>query len=84
MKITKLSTVFVCVTFLHNLNFKVLGSMLLSTYNFADPDPACHFAVEPDLPFTLMRIRILIQPITLMRIRILPFNLMRIHANPDP
>jgi hypothetical protein len=33
---------------------------------------------------SLMRIRIRIQLISLMRILILPFNLMRFHADPDP
>jgi hypothetical protein len=33
--------------------------------------------------FILMQMRIRIQLIALKRIRILPFNLMRIHADPD-
>jgi hypothetical protein len=40
-----------------------------------DPDPAYHFDAEN---------RIRIHLIILARIRILPFNLMRIHADPDP
>ncbi len=38
----------------------------------ADPDPAYHFDADPDPTFNMMRILIL------------PFNLMRIHADPGP
>ncbi len=65
-----------------------------------DPDPYPSFQIkaqnldkvlkEAHFPYILayhlhiMRIRIRSQRITLMRIRILPFNLMRIHTDPDP
>jgi hypothetical protein len=69
----------ICITLM-----RIRIRILLATFMRIRIRILCHFDVDPDYACSLMRMRIRILPFTMMRMRILTFNLMRIHADPDP